>query len=188
MKGLTRLLACSIVVLCLCLPAAAAPVSAPAEILAETLQAVKNWTPPPEKPLDWPAELDYVWHFVPLLGDALPPLLQRLEYELGGSRIVGTTAVVDLQMTAPDVRGLCREMGSEAATMLAVGKLLGAPVDLSSAFRRRLRAAAAAEELRTVSTQTSVYFVTGGDGRWKIDLSDPRNLDFFGAFLPPALT
>ena len=189
MKRVARLFTCIAIALCLCLfCGAGVPTNAPAEVVAKALDAAKNWEPAPEKPPDWPAELEDAWYWVSLLGDALPPLLQRVEYQLGNARIAGSSAVVDLRLTAPDVRGLYRTMTAEAVSVLAVSKLLGAPADFPGAFRRRLLVAAASEELLSICTETSVYLRKGGDGAWKIDLSDSRNFDFFAAFFPPALT
>lgn len=187
MKRVLAMTCCLVSVLCLLAPlpaGAASPSPTPGQLVEQMMDEIKAWQVPKEKPENWPRELDAAWRWADLLGESAQPLLQKLEYEIGNSKITGNRAVVDLSLTAPDIRGIARDIAIEAAAVFSITRLLNKPVDFSDQLRRRVSSALESNDILCIRTDLAVYLVRGGDGRWKIDLSDKRNFDFIAALFP----
>lgn len=112
---------------------------------------------------------------------ALLPLLAKLDYTLGNEKITGRSAQVDLAVTAADIKGFAGDIAAEAVGFAALKKLTGLPLDVDSYVAGRVSSALAADSLTTIKTDTTVYLLQGGDGVWKLDMTDLRNLDFLKA-------
>jgi hypothetical protein len=112
---------------------------------------------------------------------ALLPLLARLEYTLGNTKITGGAAEVDIAVTAPDIKGFAGNIAAEAMGLAAIKRLTGLPVDVKKYINDRVAKAVADENLTTIKTDTTVYLRQGGDGVWRLDMTELRNLDFLGA-------
>lgn len=112
---------------------------------------------------------------------ALLPLLAKLEYTIGNEKISGRTAQVDLAITAADIKDFAGEIASEAVGFAALKKLTGLPLDVDAYITGRVTSALSGDHLTTIKTDTTVYLLQGGDGIWKLDMTELRNLDFLEA-------
>jgi hypothetical protein len=112
---------------------------------------------------------------------ALLPLLARLEYTLGNSKITGSAAEVDIAVTAPDIKDFAGDMAAEDLGLAAIKRLTGLPVYVEKNVNDRVAKAVADENLTTIKTDTTVYLRRGGDGVWRLDMTELRNLDFLEA-------
>ncbi|MCL2057137.1 MAG: hypothetical protein FWH02_07990 [Oscillospiraceae bacterium] len=116
-----------------------------------------------------------------ILAVAMVPILDKLDYRVGNAKTEGLTAEVDLTITAADVKDAVRDLVVEAAGLMALRHFTGLPIDVEKYALNRLADILREDNLLTVSTNCTMYLIMGGDGEWKIDLSDARNLTVLNA-------
>ena len=116
-----------------------------------------------------------------LLEMAARPILAKLDYRMGNSKIEDNYASVDLSITAADVKDAVRDLVVEAAGLSAIRHFTGLPIDVEKYVADKLTGIFAEDNLLTISTDCTMYLIMGGDGQWKLDLSDPKNLGLLNA-------
>jgi hypothetical protein len=104
-----------------------------------------------------------------------------MDYRVFAHKITGRTAIVDISVSAVAAGEAVQPLLAQAATYLAFQRLLGNPADLGGYLPGRLALLLA--EQPAVTTLASLHLILGGDGAWKLDLSDKRNLPFLDALL-----
>jgi hypothetical protein len=178
MKKLTLILATLLVASLFAWPVGAAE-PAPEDVVAALMEEIRGW--------DAVAVAAVVDEVLPggygetATETALLPLLARLEYTLGNTKITGSAAEVDIAVTAPDIKGFAGDIAAEAMGLAAIKRLTGLPVDVEKYVSDRVAKAVADENLTTIKTDTTVHLRRGGDGAWRLDVTELRNLDFLGA-------
>ncbi|MDL2233162.1 hypothetical protein LJC63_06230 [Ruminococcaceae bacterium OttesenSCG-928-L11] len=159
--------------------ASAAEVATPEAAVTAFMDSVREW--------DAAAASAFLGDAVPgnyadiLCNLVLAPTLEKLDYTLGNSRITGRSAVVDISVTAADLKGCAGDLLAEAAGCAALAKLTGLPIDVEQYVTGRMETYMHPDNLTTIRTDTSVYLLLGGDGAWSIDVTDLRNLRFLEA-------
>ena len=117
--------------------------------------------------------------YLDIFGDAAEQLAERLSFRIGNCKITDHTAVVDLSVSAVDIGHSVEQILLKSVGYLAIQQFYGADPDLNTFLGDRVRDIIA--DLPAITTHTSVYLVLGGDGEWKLDLGDNRNLAFVSA-------
>lgn len=112
----------------------------------------------------------------------LKPITERVSYKIGESRIDGDNAMVDISVTAVDAQKAVNSVMPGAVAHLAAMQLTGK--DISNP--EKIIAEYAADNIKwdslpTIKTDTTLYLVMGADGDWKVDVSNPDNIDFVNA-------
>ena len=115
--------------------------------------------------------------------NVFPAMLSKIEYAIGNAKVSGRSAMVDIKITSADIDGICADILAKTAKALFLKNILSLSVDIDGFLINQINNSLSAEQLKTISTNTTVYLVPGGDGQWKLDLSDKRNLLFFNALL-----
>lgn len=181
MKSIRKCLA---LVLCLALTLTAGPavlalepeIPAPEESVKTFMEHILGWKPDQAAAL-LSDTLEYR-EVVDACEQSAKPLLERLEYTVGNSRIEENTAEVDIAVTAADIREPMRQILADALACAAVRSLMKLPFDADAFLAARIIQALDAENLTTIKTNATVHLIRGGDGDWKLDLSNPDNLNF----------
>lgn len=112
----------------------------------------------------------------------LEPISERVSYEIGECTIDGDKAAVKVSVTAVDAQSAINSVMPGAATHLIIMQMTGKDVSNPE----KILAEYAADnikwdELPTIKTDTTLYLVKGADDEWKVDASNPDNLDFLNA-------
>lgn len=114
--------------------------------------------------------------------DLLGPISERVTYKIGDTRIDGDKAEVDIAVTSVDAQSAINSIMPAAVTHLAVMQLTGKDVSNPE----KILAEYASENIKwdsiqNIKTDCTLYLVTGADGEWKVDATNPENIGFANA-------
>ena len=149
----------------------------PLQATEEILEAITTWEQGDS--LDFLSEEEELQAYLATFGGVMEQLAQRMSYQVHAGMVDGRTAVVDVTITAVNAGEMAGPLLTQAATYLAFQRLMGREPDLNAHLAAR--AAVLIEGMYTISTPTSVHLIMGGDGEWKLDLSNEENLMFLDA-------
>lgn len=177
MKKIARYLICFMVIISYHLSVPAATPQAPIEAVEEMMESVKNLDVPAFISLETAAG-DMVSR---TLETVLTPVLPKLEYSFGNSKVTGNRAVVDMTVTAADIGSTVETVLKQAAGLLIISRIFGVSIDIGEFVLEQMEKTLGNESLTMVTTNTTVYLILGGDGKWKLDLSEEGNFGFLKA-------
>lgn len=112
----------------------------------------------------------------------LKPISEHISYRMGESRVDGDKAMVDISVTAVDAQKAINSVMPGAVAHLAAMQLTGK--DISNPEKILAEYAASNiqwDSLPTIRTDTTLHLVMGADSEWKVDASNPDNIDFANA-------
>lgn len=112
----------------------------------------------------------------------LKPMSERVSYKIGNYKVEGDKAMVDVSVTAVDAQSAINSVMAGAATHLIILQMTGK--DVSNPEKIIAEYAAANIEwdsLPTIKTDATLYLITGADGEWKVDATNPDNIGFLNA-------
>lgn len=123
-----------------------------------------------------------VSQYVPAAYEAsMKKVLARMEYTAGEPVITGDTATVEMQITSVDMSSAMGDATGAAIAYVAKQKLAGQPVNDYSAIAQAVIDAIDIDKLPTKSFSATAHMIQGGDGDWKLDLSDGANMPLLNA-------
>lgn len=160
--------------------------STPEGAVAELLHGAKEWDIPAVD-AHLPDGTSISGRVPPALEDTLSAILQRMEYRVGRSTVTGDAATVDVDITTVDAEGTVNEAVGKAVGTIAKRQLAGQPVDDYAAVIEEVLASIDISSLPTTTIAATAHMVMGGDGEWKLDLSDEKNLPLFNAMTGGAM-
>jgi len=148
----------------------------PMSAATEILEAITTWEQGDS--LDFLSD-DEVLAYLTTFGGVAQQLVERMSYQVHAGMVDGRTAVVDVTITAVNVGDMAGSLLTQSAAYLAFARFLNRPPDLNAYISAR--AEVLIDEMHTISMPTSIHLIMGGDGQWKLDLSNEGNLMFLNA-------
>ncbi|MDR2932350.1 MAG: hypothetical protein LBV27_04510 [Oscillospiraceae bacterium] len=159
--------------------ASAAAVNTPADAVDDLMDSLRNWDMAAS--VSQLGEADDRNFIASVCEIATPSVLGKLQYTISNTKITENRAAVDIAVTAADIKSIAGEIMSQAIGYAALQKILGLPVSVEDFVLTRVTAALDDENLTTIKTNATVHLILGGDGAWKLDMSNVANLGFLEA-------
>lgn len=148
--------------------------------VSEILESAKNWDT--DAAAAFLPEGTTLEQYVPVaLHDSLAQALSRMEYEVTGLSEDAGRAEVQLNITAVDAESAMNDAIVSAAAYVAKQKLAGNDIEDYSALAEVVADSIDIAGLPTKTSPATAYMVETGDGTWRLDLSDDRNLPLLNA-------
>lgn len=119
--------------------------------------------------------------FPQAFADVFKPIAERLEYEVGNSKVEGDNAVVDLSVTAADAKSAVNGALAGGAAYVAIKRAGGDERSPEELFAEYMTNNINWDDTPTIKTDTTVYLVKGADDEWKVDADNPENMPFLNA-------
>lgn len=112
--------------------------------------------------------------------DILSPTLGRMEYQIGGQKINGERAQVDVSILAVDISSALGSLSADAAVYLTSCILRDDDADWAVFFSRYMEELDM-EQMVRVQRDATVHLVEDSGGRWRVDFTSADNRSFYNA-------
>lgn len=152
----------------------------PAGAVAELFEAAKSWDVAViESHL--PEGVTVTQRIPEAYQSTLRQVLDRVEYTVGDVVETGDTATVELEITSVDAESALNDAVGAAAAYVAKKKLTGGAIESSSEVVDVILEAVDVAALPAKTSSAAAHLIRGGDGEWKLNLSDESNLPLLNA-------
>lgn len=112
---------------------------------------------------------------------ALREVLDRVTYTCGDTAVNGDKATVAMEITSVDAESAVNDAIGAAAVYVAKQQLTGKPIESYDEVIGVVVDAIDIAALPAKTTTATAHLIRGGDGEWKLDLSDEANLPLLNA-------